>query len=461
MLNKNFKITTYSPIHIGSGNQIKPLEFLLYENKIVVLNMHKIFELSYFDYEMFLTKVEKYGKNFYLSDALSDALKKKIFMQGNDYIFYNISVERLLYDDIYKKISNGKFRGISEFIKTKNQPYIPGSSIKGSITTAVIDYLLSKDNNLFDYFKELIKKFIDEVKTNLSKIHSNNYRKQKKELKKIEQVLIKNKFKELERDILWNLLSPNSKNYSKNSNYSISRAFSISDSLPWEINSTKLAKIYTFSLNRFNKLEMKNFINYLEIIPASRTTSITIRINDELYYDFASKILKLREVLRDFYLLKEVCNSFTKKIINEEKSFFNNLSFQQNDKLKEINQWYEKLESNINGKKIVLNTGWGGGSILKTVLLNLEDSLKKELRWLGKMGGLRSFGKVIHKDCSKIAKKGCEYEGNNKWKCNDCNINNSLDENHIIMHDKYPKSRRLFEYANSYSPLGWITLEPL
>ncbi len=448
MINRQFELKTYSPLHIGSGNKLKASEFILDKNRIIIPNLEELFRHSDFDRNNFLETIEqaKDSKSYSIAEAINIPPDKIP-------THYAISIEQSLARELSGKIQRGNFRDFSEFIKTTNHPYIPGSSIKGSILTAVINHILKNEPALLKKTKEEIKGFIVKSNSELRRIRSKLFG---AKCKKNEQKLIKKEFQELEQNILQSILSQNSPDTSRNSNYSLSRAFVVGDSSPWPLNITRLAEVKVFSLNIRNEPKSKFFSIYIETIPAESTTEITIGIDDKLISTPAcEKLLGLRKIFSNFDTLRQACNNFAKRVISEEKLFFKNAP--------EIVAWYTKLESQIDDNAIILNTGWGSGTVFKTLLLHIDDSDKKDLRWLGKIGNLQPFGKVKHKNCPKGGKKGCSYWGNEKWRCKDCSYGGRpiiIGRNQVELHPKYPKSRRLVvNVSDSVSPLGWVLLK--
>ena len=140
------KITTISPIHIAGGENkvISPYSDYVYDNGFVFLiDNNKLFEYlkgrKDFNivFEKYLRQIKtninkKYGKN--LGDFFSNTLKE-------DYKKFS-----------YKKIfcvSSPKNQKIDLFQKTNGKPFIPGSTLKGAIRTAILfDYFNSRKKEL-------------------------------------------------------------------------------------------------------------------------------------------------------------------------------------------------------------------------------------------------------------------------------------------------------------------------
>jgi CRISPR type III-A-associated RAMP protein Csm5 len=133
-INLNIK----SPVHIGSGEKITQLEYILEGRNIIIYSLNK-----------FLSKLDENQ----LEEIIAQ-LESNIKPDQNLIKKYLKDIERYrLY------ISDTNINEILEFIKTADKPYIPGSEIKGAIRTAIL-YNIVKYN--WEQFKEkLIKAELD------------------------------------------------------------------------------------------------------------------------------------------------------------------------------------------------------------------------------------------------------------------------------------------------------------
>ncbi|HHW46875.1 MAG TPA: type III-A CRISPR-associated RAMP protein Csm5 [Clostridiales bacterium] len=125
-------LTTQSPVFVGSGQTIKKTEYCYYPEKkqAIILDDEKF--LSFLVKENLIEKYEQ----FIFSNS-GDLAK---FLQSCGYGYDDVS-NLMLYstdvgdalDDIHSK------KNIHCFIRNhKNQPYIPGSSLKGALRTALL-----------------------------------------------------------------------------------------------------------------------------------------------------------------------------------------------------------------------------------------------------------------------------------------------------------------------------------
>ena len=132
-----------SPLHIGTGSQIEPFDYVIRNGKLYRISL-----------EDFLWQLSKEKREIFENIVNSGNLNKirKYIIEEIDlekYSAYSIEVtEKIehLYlskiDDIQNQLL------IDPFIRTggENKPYIPGSSIKGAIRTALINQIAQNSN---------------------------------------------------------------------------------------------------------------------------------------------------------------------------------------------------------------------------------------------------------------------------------------------------------------------------
>lgn len=168
---KNYKVyrmslTTLSPIFIGSGEELNKSMYVYKDKEISVIDERKLIKellLRRGLYDSFLNECASGNLN------LTDFLKRNLSNYKNMNIYkYNV----ISYSDVK---TNGKLNNINTFIKSSNgNPYIPGSSIKGAIRTAIIaGEIINNKSKYNNFFKSIInnKNKYDEnyIVTNISK----------------------------------------------------------------------------------------------------------------------------------------------------------------------------------------------------------------------------------------------------------------------------------------------------
>jgi len=124
-----------TPIFIGSGEVYYPQDFFIDEDD----------NFYFIDREKFLDVVTQEGKLDEFIQKSEDIKKLLGFIDDNfkpNMALDKIEVDSEVADDLFDTIS----RPVDAFIKDKYyfKPIIPGSSLKGAIKTAVLDYKISK-----------------------------------------------------------------------------------------------------------------------------------------------------------------------------------------------------------------------------------------------------------------------------------------------------------------------------
>lgn len=126
---KRMIIEPLSPVFIGSGEKVGKFETLVDGNKTYILNFDKLMENDKF-VAFFVENMDKI-----LDPSTKDGTLKAIFK----YLKIDIAeYSHTSFPTIYDKNGKPKTLQISRFIQTAGRFYIPGSSIKGAIRTALI-----------------------------------------------------------------------------------------------------------------------------------------------------------------------------------------------------------------------------------------------------------------------------------------------------------------------------------
>ncbi len=149
-MGKVFKIKVLSPTHIGNGNSFKPMDIGEHGGFIYVFDLDKVIEkISEEKLEEFTELIANFGdksRNRYRNLG-------EMLLEG-----FGIKQDQWGEISLYKvKNKDGEIYEIYEEIKYGNRVYIPGSSIKGLIKTAVIYCFLKNEGYSFDLRSKKIK----------------------------------------------------------------------------------------------------------------------------------------------------------------------------------------------------------------------------------------------------------------------------------------------------------------
>lgn len=127
----NIRLEILTPVHIGSGEEISPSEYFIDKdsNKFTRLNMGALFKDPLFKKYMERFTIEAL-KQRYIASIIDHSLLRK-------YPLYTLSIS----GEAKTYIVNNQIN-VKEGVKTAGRVFIPGSSIKGSILSALIWHIL-------------------------------------------------------------------------------------------------------------------------------------------------------------------------------------------------------------------------------------------------------------------------------------------------------------------------------
>ncbi|MFQ6119976.1 MAG: type III-A CRISPR-associated RAMP protein Csm5 [Methanosarcinales archaeon] len=147
---------TVTPIHIGSGVEVDPFEYVI-DDKFYKINLNKFIEL-----------LDEKDRNNFLDISAKNIVQTRQVIK-NKANLYLVSEYTAKVSDEVRNIYNSKISDprneldIQTFIKSRNLSYVPGSSVKGAIRTALLYHYAKKplqrvdrniENELFRYKKE-------------------------------------------------------------------------------------------------------------------------------------------------------------------------------------------------------------------------------------------------------------------------------------------------------------------
>lgn len=151
------KYVPISPIHIGTGEEIEPLDYTIKGNMFYKIDFSKFVSYLKDDKREELIKKSK-------KPSVRTIMEVRTFIRDNfepekmkDCIIENFPISRSIYEKFNKLLDelankdpkNQQINQLSimKIYRNGNEPIIPGSSIKGAIRTAIVDKLLKNDSN--------------------------------------------------------------------------------------------------------------------------------------------------------------------------------------------------------------------------------------------------------------------------------------------------------------------------
>lgn len=276
------KITAIGPIHVGDGKKLKKIEYIYdkQNNRVFVLDTTKTY--SYLEKEGKLGRFQEY--------ILSPEKGHKDEDNSKDIFSFllkeNISKETWgkwkRYDYSITERKDTSLKEIHSFVKDANgNPYIPGSSIKGMIRTALLAYLIgnkiegSDEEGMFSY------RDVDEEKIQSigRTVKQERIDRGKKGLRNEAGDLETIAFHQLE------LKNGTRLEYQKNAVCSILRGLLVRDSQPLSLKDLDLAqKVDLFSENSRRRDSSISRYNKKETNPISMFREV-LRPGTEIYFD--------------------------------------------------------------------------------------------------------------------------------------------------------------------------------
>ncbi len=342
---KRFKIKLKSitPFHIGTGDEYYPIEYVLDRNqrKLCVIDEVKLLE-----------NVERAGKLDEFTRLSSNptstnkALIEFIRRYASEYRYCD-DVDELALDYISNERS--AFRaGISKFIRNSldDKVYIPGSTFKGALRSAVIDFFMRRLELRFR--DEDSKKKVDR-KTLLSRL-----RKDCSELDDFLAVDEQGNF--AQRDIM--------------------KFVKVSDFLPIGDIKQKIYKVFSIRRPKNGIRDIKDIPDILECVDAKSEFEGEILI----YTEFLEKLNKM---LKNFHL--KMLDDFTEKTLStwmkqvyvnrvylwEDEYFALNTNAKAGGEKSQYTAYLDKLKnfklSKIKEKMFYVKLGKHGGAVSKTI----------------------------------------------------------------------------------------------
>ena len=338
-------IKTLSPVFIGGSeaDNLSPYsDYIQHDDKIILLDPKKLSELISKDNSI----IEKYVSKTREMDE--SGTHSKFVLENFINNEFGVSTEELKKDEynVYGEIGKNI---VHLHINSSGRSFIPGSSIKGAIRTAVFYYWLKNDNIGKSYLMKLIDKVSElyQEKTALEE-KKENERLDEFEINRLNN-LSKESFinKELSKELNESLLFGNNKSFEF-------RNLLISDS-------DFIDKNNSIVLNsiRYNIINPKEGIPVWNLcIDKDTNTNILMTIRD----NFNNQALKsyFNSTISKLY---ECINSFSKDILEFEINIFNELNNEEvKNSLSGVIEYYEylkKIINNSNNQYCIMRLGAG------------------------------------------------------------------------------------------------------
>jgi CRISPR-associated protein Csm5 len=318
------RVKVLSPVHIGNGEKISRLEFLVEKGRLKVYKFDRI-----------ISAIERIANpqlknNAYLWFKTSKNLSLEEFLRNF----------KLTLEPNYELEINGSLNSsqVEEFIKTLEGPYIPGSELKGSIRHLIA----------CAWFMDKPDLVIEKVRQLLDSGRADDRKEQDKAEKYLENLVFYPKNE-------------------TNAQFDVLKVLSIPDSqpLPYQSLRVEVPKLIGSNRTLFPCEALKEGVEF----------EMEININKNAYRGLETQ-RKLPEIGKHFSdentfwnFLTDCSRKFYSKLLDEEIEFFRNRQPNTEEHLK-------RLKNYLNTGGVLLRLGKHEGILSTTLLLIMKDKDK-------------------------------------------------------------------------------------
>jgi CRISPR-associated protein Csm5 len=326
------RVKVLSPIHIGNGEKISRLEFLVEKGRLKVYKFDRI-----------ISTIERIANpqlknNAYLWFKTSKNLSLEEFLRNF----------KLTLEPNYELEINGSFNSsqVEEFIKTLEGPYIPGSELKGSIRHLIAcAWFMDKPDSVIERVEQLLR---------LSQLLKNRKSEYQRKQDEIED--------ELEKLVFY----PEGDKDTKYAQFDVLKVLSIPDSQPLPYQNLRV---------EVPRLECSRKTLYpCEALKEDVEFEMEININKNAYEGLKS-VGKLPEIGKYFSdentfwnFLTDCSRKFYSKLLDEEIRFFENCRRYTTAK------HLRDLKGYLNNGGVLLRLGKHEGILSTTLLLIVKEN---------------------------------------------------------------------------------------
>ena len=385
-MKQKYQLQILTPVHIGSGETLNHIDGCYINGRWYRIDLDKVLAHPGTDL------------NALTSDMGQRDFRWQSYLREHSTDLSELSAYSLPCSQSPEEVE------IREAIKTvENRPYIPGSTLKGTIRTALLGELISESHAIYD-------ESLSQLKTVINQRPRGNPRRQQP-ARPIEALA-----------------------FGRDPNRDLLRALQVSDTTPLNSESLEIGMAWTVTLDRNHKLVQKidrgrEYKNFVQQFQTGQSLTFTLKIDELLFREREEERLGFNnlqaQALRD---ISEVCRSAIHVLMDRELEFF------ETHNLPEMANFYDRLiqlNNNLPEGAFLLQIGWGTGYHANTVTaLFTEDeqapeNLLMDLRKHFRLGESRS-------------QRG-QYDPR-----------------------EFPKTRRiLYQGQNPVAPLGWVKISPL
>ena len=322
MTRHDFTLKTITPVHVGSGDEYTALEYI--KSKLKTKSDKKIKVIKRIDIERYYSSLDEDKKDEFIAN-LSDGEFKL-----GDYD-KNIKFSKYLAFDKCKDQPSTK-QEIKEHVRTSKEFFIPGSSIKGAIKTALL-YNTIDEKNIPKIIDSVISrgrvdrwKYDDFMKSIFSSFKGNPAQ------TSIMRFIIVADSSSINNPSVYDVISVMAKEYGKHQFYSRGR---------------NVVRSFIETIDRNKELKSSLTLNH------DSNIINRLKLNDK------EKLLDLNYIKRSIY-------NFSRDYINQE------LEFSEEYGISYLNNFYKRIEQMNTPEAPLLKIGAGSGFLATTINLKVK-----------------------------------------------------------------------------------------
>lgn len=385
-MKQKYKLETITPVHIGSGETLNHIDGFYANGRWYHIDLDKVLAHPNTDINTLTSEMSQ--RDFRWTDYFAHNN-----MNGTEFSTYSLLCSQ-----------NPETTEIREAIKSvDNRPYIPGSSIKGAIRTALLGEVLIQNEEIYDKSSQWLQDKIDQ--------QPRGNPKNERPAQKIEAFA-----------------------FGPDPNHNLLRALHVSDTTPIESDSLEIGTAWTVTLNSQDKLVKKiqrgrQYKNFVQHFQTGQNLTFTLKIDELLFREREKNILHFNKIQEKILkTIPKVHRSLANAIMETELEFFDIYD------LDPIANFYDQtidLHADLTEGEFFMQIGWGSGYHANTItgiLANTHDPPRK--RWL---------------EIQKRFKLG-----------------ESRSRRGHYNEQEFPKTRRIIYHGqNPIAPLGWVKISPI
>ncbi len=379
-----YQLQILTPVHIGTGETQNHIDGYYANGRWYPMDLEKV--LAHPNTDL---------------NALTSEMARRDFRWQRYLRAHNIDPADVSHDSLACQQSPETGEIQAAITTLGKRPYIPGSTLKGAMRTALLEEILSESDPVYE-------KSAADLNRRIAQGGRGNPRREQP-ARTVEQLA-----------------------FGKDPNHDLLRTLHVSDTQPLAADALEIGMLWTLTLDRNDELvpkiengrEYKNFVEHLR---SGQRLTFTLKIDKNFFRDREKKRLGFTDSQAEMLFdLAEMCRSTANVHLNSERDFF------QDYNLSEIANLYDKLiriNDELPEGNFLLQIGAGTGYHANTVTALFTE------------GGAATVDLMDIRERFRLGE--------------------SRSRRGHYDRRAFPKTRRiLYRGRNPIAPLGWVKISP-